>query len=121
VINTPVTNDVATPTLIVRRPENASGYRKLAWRTAHQALQRAEESGWRLGRFVWAYDAGRVDIAHAVPGEDLKLLFHFPVGNDAYAALVSKPGLSAVVGIDRAAGPLSVRQISPSQLTAIGD
>jgi hypothetical protein len=40
-----VTNDVSARTLVVSRPESASGYQKLSWRTAHQALYRAEQKG----------------------------------------------------------------------------
>jgi hypothetical protein len=34
-----VINDFESRTLVVKRPETASGYEKLSWRTAHQALQ----------------------------------------------------------------------------------
>jgi hypothetical protein len=32
--------------LVVRQAKDAGRYEKLAWREAHRALQRAEESGW---------------------------------------------------------------------------
>jgi hypothetical protein len=77
---------------------------------AHEALQRSEQSGWRGAPFLWASGAGQSDIAHGLPGDNLTLLFHFPAGKEAYAALVSKPGLSAFVVIDHSTGHfLSVR------------
>jgi hypothetical protein len=91
-----------TRTLVVSRPENASGYQKLAWRGGHEALVRAEQSGWRSAvPFLYAHGAGQSDIAHGLPGDNLTLLFHFPVGKDAYRELVSKPGLRAFVTFDR--------------------
>jgi hypothetical protein len=53
-----VTNDVATRTLVVRRPEDASGYQKLLWREAHQALVAAAESGWLTERSAARNRAG---------------------------------------------------------------
>jgi hypothetical protein len=44
---------------------------------------------------------GQRNIAHGVPGDEWTLLFHFPAGKDAYAKLVSQPGLSAFVTVDR--------------------
>jgi hypothetical protein len=95
-----VTNDVLARTLVVRRPESLSGYQLLLWREAHGALARAEEIGWANHHIVWASGAGQFDVAHALPGDNLTFLFHFPVGNDAYRALVSKPFLAAIVTID---------------------
>jgi hypothetical protein len=47
---------------------------------------------------------GRDRVAFATPDPDLPLLrFHFPLGNTAYAALVSMPRLAATVEIDRSA------------------
>jgi hypothetical protein len=34
--------------LVVRRPESLSGYQKVAWRMAHEALVRAQEAGWPM-------------------------------------------------------------------------
>src|SRR4029453_4157586 len=39
-------------------------------------------------------------VAHGVPGDYGTLLFHFPAGVTAYAELVSKPGLTAIVTLD---------------------
>jgi hypothetical protein len=97
-----VTNDVATRTLVVRRPETASGYQKLLWREAHQALTRAAESGWRTAHpYVWGGALGNRQIVHGQPGDYLTLTFHFPPGEPAYAKLVVKPGLTAIVTMDR--------------------
>jgi hypothetical protein len=92
--------------LVVRRPESLSGHEKLWWRTAHEQLVRAQEAGWpRNGApYLFAHGAGQSDIAHGVPGDRLTLLFHFPAGKDAYVKLVSQPGLSAFVTVDRSSG-----------------
>ena len=100
-----VRNDVAARTLVVSRPENASGYEKLWWRTAHAELVKAQQTGW-AGRapYLFAHSVGQRDIAHGLPGDSLTLLFHFPVGVDAYRELVSQPGLRAFVTVDKSRG-----------------
>jgi hypothetical protein len=83
-------------------PETASGYQKLLWREAHQALTRAAESGWRTAHpYVWGGALGNRQIVHGQPGDYLTLTFHFPAGESVYAKLVSKPGLAAIVTADR--------------------
>jgi hypothetical protein len=78
VVDGVVSNDVANRTLTVSRPENASGYQKLSWRTAHEALVRAEQGGWRSAvPFLYAHGVGQSDIAHGLPGDNLTL-FSFP-------------------------------------------
>jgi hypothetical protein len=104
-ITAPVTADFANMTLIVRRPDAAGGYERLLWRESHAALVKAEESGWPMGTpYVWASAPGNYQFAHAAPGPNLTLLFGFAPGTAAakvYAALVSRPGLSAFVTADR--------------------
>jgi hypothetical protein len=100
-----VTNDVGTRTLIVSRPDQASGYEKLWWRTAYEALQRAERGGWAGDvPYLSAHGLGQRDIAHGLPGDNLSLEFHFPVGVAAYGVLVSQPGLRALVTVDKSRG-----------------
>jgi hypothetical protein len=106
-----VRNDVGTRTLVVSRPENLSGYQKVAWRTAHEALVKAEQNGWytATGRpslvpYLFAHGAGQTDIAHGLPGDKLTLLFHFPAGVEVYTKLVSQPGLRALVTVDKSSG-----------------
>jgi hypothetical protein len=100
-----VSNDPGARTLTVLRPENASGYEKLWWRTAHAELVKAQESGW-AGQvpYLYAHGAGQRDIAHGLPADSLGLEFHFPVGKEAYRELVSRPGLRALVTIDKSRG-----------------
>jgi hypothetical protein len=104
-IAAPVTNDVANMTLIVRRPEAAGGSEKLLWRESHQALARAEESGWPAStQFVWGSAPGNYQFGYATPGENLTLKFVFAPGTAAatvYAQLVGKPGLFAFVTADK--------------------
>jgi hypothetical protein len=106
-INAPVTNDVSNMTLVVRRPDAAGGYEKLLWRQAHEALVKAEESGWPASTpYVWGSAPGNYQFAHATPGPNLTLLFAFTVGTPAvkvYAELVGKPGLFAFVTADKSA------------------
>jgi hypothetical protein len=98
----PVFNDIANRTLVVRRPENVGGTAKLAWREAHGAYRRAEEAGWPPSGapFLRASGGGESDIAYAIAGDSLTLLFAFPPGKSVYAELVSKPGLAAWVAVD---------------------
>jgi len=97
-----VRNDPAARTLTVLRPDQASGYQKVTWRMAHEALVRAEQLGWpAAGQTLWAHGVGQTSIAFGLPGPNLTLNFHFPVGKREYVELVSKPGLRALVTIDR--------------------
>jgi hypothetical protein len=101
-----VRTDPASRTLTVVRPDTLSGYQKLAWRSAHQALQLAERDGWPPSGapFLWAHTVDQRDIVHGAPGDNLTLLFHFPAGVQAYTALVSRPGLRAIVVVDESSG-----------------
>ena len=101
-----VTHDVAARTLVVPRPEQASGFEKLAWREAYNALVRAEQQGWPSAGapHLYANGAGQSRIAFAVPGDNLSLLFAFQAPSEPYAALVSRPGLSSFVTADRSSG-----------------
>jgi hypothetical protein len=49
-----VVADVIARSLAVRLPETASGYQRLWWKTAHQALKAAVEDGWSRHPYVWA-------------------------------------------------------------------
>jgi hypothetical protein len=54
--------DYSNRTLIVKRPEQAGGMQRLAWRTAHTALLQSQATGYRTGRTVWASGAGQADV-----------------------------------------------------------
>jgi hypothetical protein len=99
-----VDRDIANRTLQVRPSELASGYEKLNWRTAHQALVQAEQTGWRSGGTVYASAPGAFQVAHVVAGDFLSLVAHFPSGEQAFSQLVGKPGLFAWVSVDRSTG-----------------
>lgn len=99
-----VDRDLASRTLSVRPSELSSGYERLNWRTAHQALVQAEESGWRSGRPVWASAPGVFQVAHVVAGPYQSLVAHFPSGEQAFQNLIGKPGLFAFVSVDRSTG-----------------
>jgi hypothetical protein len=97
-----VTTNVLTRTLTVARPDQLSGYQKLAWRTAHESLVQAEQNGWPVSGapFVWASTPDQRNIVHGTPGANLTLEFKFPAGETAYTSLVSRPGLRALVVVD---------------------
>jgi hypothetical protein len=101
----PVSIDYAAMSLVVQRPESAGGYERLLWREAHQALVKAEESGWRSATpVVYAKGPDNRDLVHVVSGPNLTLVVAFMVGTPTakvYAELVSKPGLSAFVTADK--------------------
>jgi hypothetical protein len=99
-----VDRDLAQRSLLVRPSELASGYERLNWRTAHQALHQAQEAGWRTGQTVWASAPGAFQVAPVVAGDFLSLLVHFPSGEQAFSQLIGKPGLFAWVLVDRSTG-----------------
>jgi hypothetical protein len=98
--------DIDTPnrTLVLRVSERETGYNRLWWREAHTALKAAEQDGWRTHRHVWASAPNAYRVAHAVPGDYQMLLVRFPTGVSAYAELVGRPGLVALVTVDRNSG-----------------
>ena len=98
-ISAAVSNDVLSRTLVVRLPEDAkSSYAALRWREAYGALRREDEVG-REDLYAAALGADR--LAYAVPGDLQTLRFHFQPGIHAYATLIAKPGLRAIVTVDR--------------------
>jgi hypothetical protein len=101
-----VRNDPGSRTLTVSRPQNLSGYQRLAWREAWNALSAAEQAGWPAAGppLLWASGAGESDIAHGIPADNLGISFFFPPGKEAYRKLVEKPGLTAWVVADRSTG-----------------
>ena len=96
--------DIPSRVLAVRLSELESGYSKLWWRESHAALKAAERIGWRLHRTVYVSTPTASDVAHAVPGDYQMLLVRFPSGVSAFTELVGKPGLTALVSIDRSSG-----------------
>jgi hypothetical protein len=97
-----VSNDILSRTLVVRLPQTEVGYARLLWREAFQAYRAAEENGWSIGTSpLWAGALGADRLAYAVPGDLQTLKFHFEPGKTVYAQLIAKPGLRAIVTIDR--------------------
>jgi hypothetical protein len=98
--------DIDTPnrTLAVRVSERESGYNKLWWKEAHTALTTAEQDGWRNHRHVWASAPGAYQVAYTMPGDYRMLLVRFPSGVSAFVELISRPGLVALVSVDRSTG-----------------
>ena len=93
-----VVADFASRTLSVRLSDLESGYSRLLYREAFQALKLDFEAG-RPGLPVYASAPGAFHVAHAVPGDFGILLFRFQDG--PYRELVGKPGLTASIVLDR--------------------
>jgi hypothetical protein len=104
-IDAVVVNDSAARTLFVRLGDTVTGPARIAWLRGYQALVQSEASGYS-GNLpdLWASTKTAERVAHGVPGDGGMLKFHFPVGNAAYAQLISKPRLTAIVTVDRATG-----------------
>ena len=73
------------------------------WQQAWQQQRRSREAGWPPGGAPWLFaDApGAPRAVHGLPGDAGVMSFHFPVGTAGYSKLISKPGLVALVTIDR--------------------
>lgn len=90
-----VTFDPATRSLFVK----VSGFGGSFWRRGHAALLKAEEAGrYYAVRTVWAHGA------RGEPVRDGWLRFKLP--DPVYRELVSEPGLSAIVTVDREAAQI---------------
>jgi hypothetical protein len=108
-----VSNDVATRTLIVSRPDHISGYEAFSWRQAHEQLVNADERAWNNTYREWLRDnvpglwcstPEKRNVVKGTPGPNLELHFHFPAGTEAgkvYTELVSRPRSGALVTVDR--------------------
>jgi hypothetical protein len=105
-----VTNDSASRTLSVRLSNQETGYARLLWRDGLQLLRQAEEAlesapasrFMELAPAVWATVPGGRRSVHGKPGhEDGTLEFYFAPGVAAYAELVGKPNLAALVTMDK--------------------
>ena len=108
-----VVSDVASRSLGVRLGERASGYQRLWWKTAHQALKAAMEDGWgsqslegwrRSDPYVWASTSTASRVAPVLPADFSMLQVTFPVGTAGFGELISKPGLYALATVDRNGG-----------------
>jgi hypothetical protein len=98
-----VSNDLAQRVLTVRISDNESGYGRLLWREAFQALRRSEEAGIHGRSVVWASTPDAFQVAPVTAGDNifgglLKFAFY---GKETYTKLISSPGLTATVFIDR--------------------
>jgi hypothetical protein len=98
-----VFNDVLTRTLSVRPSDQASGYRRLLWQQAWRQQRRSQEAGWPVDGAPWIFAdvPGARRVVHGLPAEGGVMSFHFPPGTAGYSELISKPGLVAVVTVDR--------------------
>jgi hypothetical protein len=100
-----VENDIFNRTLIVRRPKHIAGYEAFMWRQAHEHLVNAEERGWyNSDAYVRCSTSGHPDIVSATPRCESDITVSLPAGTPAgkvYTEMVSKPGLAAIVVVDR--------------------
>jgi hypothetical protein len=97
--------DTATRTLSLRPGDQVGGYEKAIWREAWQSQRRSQEDGWPPSgsQWLWADVPGAPRAVHGLPAEGGVMSFHFPVGTAGFGALISRPGLVAVVTVDLAA------------------
>ena len=103
VLEAVVITDALARSLAVRLSENAGGYQKLWWKTAHTALKAAVENGWANHPFVWASTPSVSDVVHVQPADFGMLSATFPVGTAGFSELVSQP-VYALATIDRNEG-----------------
>jgi hypothetical protein len=67
-----VSSNVPERALVVRISDFASGYERLTWRTAYQALRQAEESGFRTADpTVWASTDSADRVAPVAAGDPI--------------------------------------------------
>jgi hypothetical protein len=106
VVDGVVFNDPGSRTLSVRLSDGADSHARLLWQRAWQRQRRSQEAGWPFSGAPWVYaDApGAPRVVHGLPAEGGAMSFHFPVGTAGYSGLVGKPGLAALVTIDRSTG-----------------
>jgi hypothetical protein len=95
--------DAVERTLTARLRDQAGGYERLLWTQAWQALRRAWEAGWPANGAPWVFAdvPGARQVVHGLPTEGGTLQFSFPPGTPGFAELISKPGVVAVVTVDR--------------------
>jgi hypothetical protein len=93
------TIDAAERTLVVKPAQDARGYAKVLWSEGHRAQVQGLQSG--TVPTVWANGAGHDQIAFGLPGDDGTMRFHFPAADPNYRKLVSTPGLTASIVVDR--------------------
>ena len=95
--------DAVSRTLTARLSDQAGGYERLLWTQAWQQLRRAQEAGWPANGAPWVFAdlPGARQVVHGQPGEGGTLQFTFPPGTPGFAELISKPGVVAIVTVDR--------------------
>jgi hypothetical protein len=95
--------DAVERVLTVRLPDQVGGYEKFLWTQGWQQLRRAQEAGWPPDAAPWVFAdlPGAPQVAHAQPGEGGTLRFAVPPGTPGFAKLVSRPGVVAILTIDR--------------------
>jgi hypothetical protein len=91
--------------LTVRLPDQVGGYERQLWVQSWQRLRRAWEDGWPIigPKPVPADLPGAADAVYGQPGDGAALVFSVPPKTDGFARLVSKPGVRALVVLDRVA------------------
>jgi hypothetical protein len=97
-----VTIDAAERTLVVKQVPDVRGYAKVLWSEGHRAqVQSLQMAPGDAAPTVWAAGAGHDRIAYGLPGDAETLRFRFSRGDPNYRKLVSTPGLTATVVVDR--------------------
>jgi hypothetical protein len=99
-----VASDIAKRVLFVRLSDLETGHAQSLYRQSFAALKNAEESGWSNGAAtLWGATDGADRVAFATAGDGGLLKFSFKPGEPSFVQLVGKPGLTAIVVMDRSA------------------
>jgi hypothetical protein len=94
--------DVGERTLVVRPARDARGLAKALWGEGVRAQVESERRGfYGTAPTVSAAGAGQAQIALGLPGDDGTIRFRFSRGDPNYQKLVSTPGLTATIVVDR--------------------
>jgi hypothetical protein len=96
-----VTIDAAERTLVVKPAKDADGYARLLWRAGHRAGRRLAMRVRRLSADRVGQRCRATKDRLRLPGDDGTMRFHFPPGDPNYRKLVSTPGLTATIVVDR--------------------
>jgi hypothetical protein len=96
-----VTIDARERELVVRPAGDARGYAKVLWAEGVRAQAEAASGSAGDAPTVWASGGGESKIAYGLPAGGDALKFRFSLRDPVYRKLVSTPGLTATIVVDR--------------------
>jgi hypothetical protein len=96
--------------LVVRPASTARPWARVLWdETVRKMVEEAKTRRMQSLPTPWADGGGRDRICYGIPERDGSLRFRFYPGHPNYKTLVSTPGLTARIALDRSNGRISVR------------